>query len=201
MYYLASSVVVVGVEDCPPFGDLGCALRHRPTLVPGITLVSPRGCRTKGLPMAKRGVVTSLCHPVRSCARCAHSVNTVGRLKWYSSVPRCRPKTCHCSGPGFRVVCCDVRRGQPEASVGSHRFQELVGPCGDVDVPVVYPELRGGAAVEPEPRAGAGVGHDVYFAVDVRCFFKRWRKGREFWYGQDARGSTEVPGNGRCMRS
>jgi len=31
--YLASSVVVVGVEDRPQFGDLGCALRHRPTLV------------------------------------------------------------------------------------------------------------------------------------------------------------------------
>ena len=30
---LVSSVVVVGVEDRPPFGDLGCALRHRPTLV------------------------------------------------------------------------------------------------------------------------------------------------------------------------
>ena len=33
MHCLASSVVVVGVEDRPPFGDLGCALRHRPTLV------------------------------------------------------------------------------------------------------------------------------------------------------------------------
>jgi len=33
VYYLASSVVVVGVEDRPPFGDLGCALRRRPTLV------------------------------------------------------------------------------------------------------------------------------------------------------------------------
>ena len=31
MYYLSSSVVVVGVEDRPPFGDLGCALRQRPT--------------------------------------------------------------------------------------------------------------------------------------------------------------------------
>jgi len=29
VYYLASSVAVVGVEDRPPFGDLGCALRHR----------------------------------------------------------------------------------------------------------------------------------------------------------------------------
>jgi len=27
--YLASSVVVV-VEDRPPFGEFGCALRHRP---------------------------------------------------------------------------------------------------------------------------------------------------------------------------
>ena len=33
MYYLVSSVVVVGVEDRPPFGDLGCALRHRPAPV------------------------------------------------------------------------------------------------------------------------------------------------------------------------
>ena len=31
--YLVSSVVVVGVEDRPPLGDLGCALRHRPALV------------------------------------------------------------------------------------------------------------------------------------------------------------------------
>jgi len=45
---------------------------------------------------------------------------------------------------------------------------------------VVYPELCGDAADEPEPRAGAGVGHDVSFAVDVRCS-KRWRKGRELW--------------------
>ena len=84
VYYLVSSVVVVGVEDCPPLGDLGCALRHRPALVlRSHALVSPRGCRTKGLPMAKGGVVTSLCHPARSCARCAHSVNTVGRSKWF----------------------------------------------------------------------------------------------------------------------
>ena len=55
-----------------------CATSRR--LSSGVTLVSPRGCRTKGLPMAKGGVVTSLCHPARSCARCAHSVNTVGRL-------------------------------------------------------------------------------------------------------------------------
>jgi hypothetical protein len=27
VYYLVSSVVVVGVEDRPPLGDLGCALR------------------------------------------------------------------------------------------------------------------------------------------------------------------------------
>ena len=33
MYCLVSSVAVVGVEDRPPFGDLGCALRHRPALV------------------------------------------------------------------------------------------------------------------------------------------------------------------------
>ena len=33
VYYLVSSVVVVGVEDRPPLGDLGCALHHRPALV------------------------------------------------------------------------------------------------------------------------------------------------------------------------
>ena len=33
MYYLFSSVVVVGVEDRPPLGDLSRALRHRPALV------------------------------------------------------------------------------------------------------------------------------------------------------------------------
>jgi hypothetical protein len=33
VHYLASSVVVVGVENRPPLGNLGCALRHRPTLV------------------------------------------------------------------------------------------------------------------------------------------------------------------------
>ena len=33
VYHLFSSVVVVGVEDRPPLGDLGCALRHRPALV------------------------------------------------------------------------------------------------------------------------------------------------------------------------
>ena len=32
--------------------------------------------------MAKGGVVTSLCHPARPCARRAHSVNSVGRPKW-----------------------------------------------------------------------------------------------------------------------
>jgi hypothetical protein len=44
-HYLVSSVVVVGVENRPPLGNLGCALRHRPTLVlrGGVTLVSPRG--------------------------------------------------------------------------------------------------------------------------------------------------------------
>ena len=51
-----------------------CAAARR--LSSGVTLVSPRGCRTKGLPMAKGGLVTSLCHPARSCAKCAHSVNT-----------------------------------------------------------------------------------------------------------------------------
>ena len=34
VYYRASSVVVVvGVEDRPPFGNLGCALRHHPALI------------------------------------------------------------------------------------------------------------------------------------------------------------------------
>ena len=33
VYYLLSSVVVVGVEDRPPFSDLSCALRHRPAPV------------------------------------------------------------------------------------------------------------------------------------------------------------------------
>ena len=76
VYCLASLVVVVGIEDRPPFSDLGSALRHRSAPSSGVTLVSPRGCRTKGLPMAK-----GLCHPARSCARRAHSVNTIGRSK------------------------------------------------------------------------------------------------------------------------
>ena len=33
VFYLASSVVVVGIEDRSPFSDLGCALRHRPAPV------------------------------------------------------------------------------------------------------------------------------------------------------------------------
>ena len=33
VHYLSFSVVVVGVEDRPPLGDLGRALRRRPTLV------------------------------------------------------------------------------------------------------------------------------------------------------------------------
>ena len=55
-------------------GSTRCATARR--LSSGVTLVSPRGCRTKGLPMAKGGVVTSLHHPARFCARFAHSVNT-----------------------------------------------------------------------------------------------------------------------------
>ena len=51
-----------------------CATARR--LSSGVTLVSPRGCRTKGLPMAK-----GPCHPARSCARPAHSVNNVGTSK------------------------------------------------------------------------------------------------------------------------
>ena len=48
-----------------------CATARR--LSSGVTLVSPRGCHTKGLPMSKWGEVTNLCHPARSCARRAHS--------------------------------------------------------------------------------------------------------------------------------
>ena len=85
VYYLVSSVVVVGVEDRPPLGDLGCALRHRPALVlrshPGVAPWLPH----EGLANGEGSVVTSLCHPARSCARCAHSVNTVGRSKWEST--------------------------------------------------------------------------------------------------------------------
>ena len=38
-----------------------CATARR--LSSGVNLVSPRGCRTKGMPMAKGGVVTGLYHP------------------------------------------------------------------------------------------------------------------------------------------
>ena len=45
------SSVVGGVEVRPPLGDLGRALFSQAVLVLcGITLVSPLGCRTKGLP-------------------------------------------------------------------------------------------------------------------------------------------------------
>ena len=64
MFYLISSVVAVGVEDRPLFGDLGRATAWR--LSSGVNLVSPRVCRTEGLPMAKGGVVTGSCHPARS---------------------------------------------------------------------------------------------------------------------------------------
>ena len=68
VYYLASSVVVVvGVEDRPPFGDLGYALRHRPTLVlrshPGVApwlphegFADPRVVQTMGA----RGVLLNI---------------------------------------------------------------------------------------------------------------------------------------------
>ena len=56
-----------------------CATARR--LSSGVTLASPRGCRKKGLPMAKWGVVTNLCHPTRSCVRRAHSVKTVARSR------------------------------------------------------------------------------------------------------------------------
>ena len=77
LYCLASSVVVVGVEGRPPFGDLGCALRRRLATVlrsqPGVAPWLPH----EGLANGEGGVVTSFCHPARSCARCAHSVSTV----------------------------------------------------------------------------------------------------------------------------
>ena len=53
-------------------GERGCARRLGGWVGVG-ALVSPRGCRAMGLPMAKGGVVTSFCHPERSCGRCAHS--------------------------------------------------------------------------------------------------------------------------------
>ena len=61
VFYIVSSVVVVGVEDRPPFVNLGCALHHRSA--PVLRSHPPRGCRTKGLPMAKGGVVTKLVPP------------------------------------------------------------------------------------------------------------------------------------------
>ena len=42
-------------------------------LASGVSLVSPLGCRTQGLPSLNGGSVTSLCHPARSCSRGAHS--------------------------------------------------------------------------------------------------------------------------------
>ena len=56
-----------------------CAAARR--LSSGVTLVFPRGCRTNGLPVVKGGSVTSFYHPARSCAKCVHSVSTVGRSK------------------------------------------------------------------------------------------------------------------------
>ena len=47
-----------------------------------VTLVSPLGWRTKGLPSLNGGLVTSLRHPRRSCASAAQSVKTAERLKW-----------------------------------------------------------------------------------------------------------------------
>jgi hypothetical protein len=45
VYNPASPVAVVGVEGRPPFGDLGCALRHRPAPVlqirPGVAPLLP----------------------------------------------------------------------------------------------------------------------------------------------------------------
>jgi len=52
VYYLASSVAAVGVEGRPPFGDLGCALRHRLALVlrrhPGVAPWLPHERRVNG---------------------------------------------------------------------------------------------------------------------------------------------------------
>ena len=57
-----------------------CSAKH--CLSSGVTLVSPLGCRTKGLPSSKGGLVKSLHHPAQSCARGAQSVKATGRLKW-----------------------------------------------------------------------------------------------------------------------
>ena len=64
VFYLASSIAVVGVEDRPPFGDLGCALRHRPASVlrsyPGVAPWLPHEGLANG---EGGGVVTELVPP------------------------------------------------------------------------------------------------------------------------------------------
>ena len=62
-----------------------CAMCRR--LSSGVTLVSPLGLRTNGLPIAKGGLVTSLCQAARSCARVAHSVKVVDMSKSFIAVP------------------------------------------------------------------------------------------------------------------
>ena len=70
-----------GVEDRPPFGDFGCALRHRPALVlrsnPGVDPWLPH----EELANGEGSSVTRFFNPARSGARNAHSVNTAGRPK------------------------------------------------------------------------------------------------------------------------
>ena len=61
MYYLFSSVVVVGVEDRPPLGDLSRALRHGPALVlwghPGVAPWLPQEGLANGKSFPARGLV------------------------------------------------------------------------------------------------------------------------------------------------
>ena len=76
VYYPVSPVVVVFVEDSPPFGDPGCALRHCPAHVlrshPGVAPWLPHEGLANG--EGERGHET---FAIRRCARRAHSVNTV----------------------------------------------------------------------------------------------------------------------------
>ena len=85
MYCLASSVDVAGVEDRPPCGDLGCALRHRLALVlrirPGVAPWLPH----EGLANSEGGRGHEFVPPgavLRQECK-LYSVNTVGRSKWF----------------------------------------------------------------------------------------------------------------------
>jgi len=77
----------------PPFLLSCCCWRRRPPAArrsrlraappPGACLPESPWCRPvvaarRACQWRRGGAVTSLCHPARSCARCAHSVNTVG---------------------------------------------------------------------------------------------------------------------------